>query len=336
MDSSRAGAGTESGMGPRQVLVAGLSLRVDAVTAEVVAGMRNVGVRPLLLKGPSTRAWLYRGHALHPSLRPYLDTDLLVAPDRYRTAGAVLRGLGFHPMSYSQQGHLDSATWIRGRDSSYVDLHRSLMGVAAPPAEVWRELSADVEMLRVAGVEVETLAVPGRALHMALHAAQHSDASHNPKFRDDLARALRVTGDDVWLQAAGLARALGASPAFAAGLRLDPAGVRLAQRLGLPAGTPPIVMVKSGPRVATAVAIEQLVNERSLRRRASFVLHALAPSRQYMQDWIRENTTWESSRMLIGHFGLLIAYLWRPVLVVMRLPKAISTVLRAHRSEARR
>lgn len=324
--------GDETGVGPRQLLVRALSLRVDAVTAEVVTGMRDAGVRPLLLKGPSTRAWLYRDHALHP----YVDTDLLVAPDRYRSAGAVLRGLGFHPMSYSQQGHLDSQTWIRDRDSSYVDLHRSVMGVAAPPAEVWRELSANVETLRVAGVEVEALAVPGRALHMALHAAQHSDASHDPKLRDDLARALRVTGDDVWLQAAELARALDASPAFAAGLRLDPAGVRLAQRLGLPATTPPMVTVKSGPRVASAVAIEHLLSERSLRRRARFLLRALAPSRQYMESWIRENTCWESARVLNGRFGLLIAYLWRPVRVVVWLPKAIPTVLRAHRSQARR
>jgi hypothetical protein len=323
--------GNETGVGPRHVLVAGLSLRVDAVTAEVVTAMRNAGVRPLLLKGPSTQAWLYRDHAL----RPYIDTDLLVAPDRYRSAGAVLRGLGFHPMSYSQQGHLDSQTWIRDRDSSYVDLHRSVMGVSAPPAEVWRELSANVDTLRVAGVEVETLAVQGRALHMALHAAQHSDARSNHRLRDDLARALRVTGDDVWRRAAELARALDASPAFAAGLRLDPAGVRLAQRLGLPASTPPLVTVKSGPEVAAAVAIEHLLSERSLRRRAWFLLRALAPSRQYMQSWIRKNTSWESSRVLNGRFGLLIAYLWRPVLIVVRLPKAVSTVLRAHRSQRR-
>ena len=68
-----------------------LALAVDAVTAEVVTALRDAGIRPLLLKGPSIAGWLYGDGAA----RPYGDSDLLVSPGSYRPAENALRALGF-------------------------------------------------------------------------------------------------------------------------------------------------------------------------------------------------------------------------------------------------
>src|SRR5215218_6100219 len=163
-----------------------LALAVDTVTAEVITALRDAGVRPLLLKGPSIAGWLYRDGVA----RPYGDSDLLVSPGSYRRAGAVLRELGFRSLGYLSQQHSDSDAWTRS-DHAYVDLHRSLVGAGASPEIVWKEVAAaNTQLLRVGGTNVEVLGIPGRALHVALHAAQHGVDDEQPL--QDLRRAVRT------------------------------------------------------------------------------------------------------------------------------------------------
>ena len=304
---------------------AALTLRVDSVTADVVRVMRDAGIRTVVLKGPSIAAWLYGDGA-----RPYVDSDLLVAPGSYRRAGAVLRELGFSPLGYSW--HRDSETWQRRRDGGIVDLHRSLIGISAPPDAVWEELAADTDVLRVGGIEVEILRVPARALHIALHAAEHGQDLWHPL--EDLSRALRVADDDVWRQAADVARRIDALPAFAAGLRFDPAGVRLAQRLDLPGDRPPDVAVRAGPDVPVAIALQNLVSAQPFRIRARTVLRALVPPPRYMRRWSTERMSAWPAALRRGRLGLGLAYLWRPVWILLRLPEAIRAIRRARHGAA--
>jgi hypothetical protein len=298
-----------------------LALRVDSITGEVVTALRDAGIRALLLKGPSFAKWLYGDGGA----RPYGDSDLLVAPDSYLRSETVLRGLGFRSFGYSRHPH--SHTWRRPGDGSYVDLHRSLIGVSAPPEVVWSQLAAQTETLRVGGVSVECLTTPARALHVALHAAQHGESDDRPVA--DLARALEITDRDVWEEAAGLARALQAESAFATGLRLDPRGAPLAERLNLAADQPRAVTIRAGPKVPVAIGVDDLISERSLRGRASLLLRTLAPKPLYMRHWRGTQLTGRPAKIAHGPLGLWFAYAYRPIWIAMHLPGAIKAVREA-------
>src|SRR3954454_5007340 len=97
---------------------------IDRVTAEVVDAFEQAGIHPLLLKGPAIAAWLYNGD----EVRPYGDSDLMVAPDRHGDAVAILSGLGFvnelASMKHPRMESGGSEPWVRG--SEHVDLHTTL------------------------------------------------------------------------------------------------------------------------------------------------------------------------------------------------------------------
>ena len=134
-------------------------------------------IPPPLLKGPSIAAWLYGDGAA----RRYADSDLLVAPGPIDAQGRFFGSSDFTLWGYSW--HRDSQTWLRRSDSSNVDLHRSVIGAFAPPDTVWHELAAHTDTLRVGGIDVEVLCLPARAVHVALHAAQHGDTGAPSRIR---------------------------------------------------------------------------------------------------------------------------------------------------------
>src|SRR3954454_20516163 len=108
---------------------------VDRLTAEVVNAFTHAGIRPLLLKGPAIATWLYdRGE-----VRPYGDSDLMVAPDRHGEAVAVLHRMGFsselEPLAHPRMESGGSEPWVRG--SHHLDLHTTLQGLSAQPEVIW-------------------------------------------------------------------------------------------------------------------------------------------------------------------------------------------------------
>ena len=250
------------------------ALQLDLVAAEVITGLREAGVRPILLKGPALAAWLYEGE-----FRPYGDVDLLVEEGRMNDAEAVLSELGF---GYGQPGWRELAHSWKRPDGKTVDLHRSLVGVGAPPATLWQELSGEVEGLRVGGIEVETLRPPGLALHVALHAAQHGGEGHR-KPLEDLDRALDRADESCWREAARLAERVEATPAFATGLRLTPSGSALADRLGLPADRPPEVALHAAPQRELVLALEYMATADGLGPRLRFLGRKLFPPAAELQ-----------------------------------------------------
>ena len=239
-----------------QAFDAATKVRIDAATAEVLRGFGAVGAQAVVLKGPAVAAWLYADGGR----RPYLDSDLLVRPDDQPRAEAVLRKLGFEPrvdhaaMPAWWEEH--GSEWSRTDDGVLLDLHRSLPGVRTDDETAWDVLSHGTQPILIAGMEAPALSLAGRALHVSLHAAQHG--SGWGKGIGDLERALELADASVWDDASELARRLQATDAFAAGLRLVPAGRELADRLGLPAGDAVDVAIRATTPPPVALGIEQL------------------------------------------------------------------------------
>jgi putative nucleotidyltransferase-like protein len=297
------------------------NLAVDATTVEVVSALRAADIEPILLKGPGLARLLYED----PAQRPYVDTDLLVAPGDVAGTERVLEGLGFRrnlaeEMTAEWQRH--ASEWARGR--SHVDLHRTLMGARAPDETVWAALSAHARPLSLGPIEVSALDVPATALHTALHAAQHGD--RDGKHIRDLRLALERLTPASWEAAAALAAELDAAGALGIGLRLARAGERVAQSLGLPADrdVPQALHAASAP--GGALALERLARAHGPRARAALLARAAFPPAQHLRYF--------HPLARRGRLGLAAVYLARPVDLARKLPGAWRAWRRA-RSRAR-
>jgi hypothetical protein len=218
-----------------------------------------------------------------------------------------------------------AAVWQRHSDGMTVDLHRTLIGARVDDATVWKTLSADLEEIVVAGRPVPALALPARAMHVVLHAAQHGPGWSTSIA--DLERALAVGNDELWRGAAALAAQLQATAAFVAGLRLVPAGAELVTRLALP----DVRSVEAELRVSSppplALGLEQLAQAPGLRARAAIVWRKLAPTPAFLRNW--------DPRAGDDRLGLARAYLRRLLWLVRRVPRGLQAWLRVRRSVRR-
>jgi hypothetical protein len=304
-----------------RLAVAAATLRVDAVTAEVLAALAESGVRAILLKGPSVSRWLYE-----EGERAYVDTDLLVAPGEHARAERVLTELGFEKLieESALPGPVAAMSWRRGGDPA-VDLHRTLVGVGEEPETVWGALAARTKMLRVGAIDALVLASPAREVHVALHAAQHGARERQPV--EDLRRALGSVGEKTWREAATVAQELGAVPAFASGLRLLPEGTALAERLALPTKRSVEASLRARTAPMGSRAFDRIAAARGFRARLAQGWHSLAPSPAHMRAFV------PLARR--GRIGLASAYAVRLFAVARALPRALAAWARA-RAEQRR
>jgi hypothetical protein len=272
----------------------------------------------VLLKGPVLAKWLYE----EPSARLYADADLLIDPDRFDAARAVVQELGYTGGEIEVSRHLPrnyAETW---EGEASVELHRTISGIGAPVELVWSELAANTDRLDVEGIDVETLSEAGRCLTVALHAAHHGAEAERPL--DDLRRAVERVPLEVWREGAALADRLDASAAFAAGLRLAEHGPALLEAIG---ATP-------DRRVETEL---RAASEPHMAVMLAWLLHGKAPARHKLMvvarkvvppvDWM-EATSPLARR---GPMGLAAAYAVRPVTLVRRLPAALRALRRAQR-----
>jgi hypothetical protein len=293
---------------------------IDLVTVELVCALREVGVRAILLKGPTIARWLYEER----DAPAYADTDLLVCPLEADRAEAVLRELGFRlsdGVALLDDRPPGARSWMRAPDGAAVDLHRTFTGIEVPPTTAWEVLTRSAKSMYLRGTEVEALSEPARTLLVALHAADHGAAI--PKPLRDLARALRVVQTDTWIQAASLARELDATEAFSAGLRMLPSGRELADGLGLPPNRSVDVALRAGGAARAALSVEWFATRPGLRRKVAFAARKLAPPVAYMRNC--------SVLARRGRFGLLLGYLWRPVHVSAAVLLSLPTWRRARR-----
>ncbi|MDX6666046.1 MAG: hypothetical protein QOG68_2252 [Solirubrobacteraceae bacterium] len=295
-------------------------LRVDAATVEIVRGFEGAGVESRLLKGPALATW----YADDPA-RSYMDCDLWVRPGDLNAAAAALTRLGFSPCVYDQdlpewwESHAQA--WSRDTDGVVVDVHRKLQGLGVDGETAWEVLSGPAERLPVAGELVPALALPARVLYVTLHAAHHGRGA--AKAVSHVERAVSVVDDATWRDAAALAERVAAVDAFAAGVRLVPAGAALAERIGLqPVQSVKVALEASSPP-PVALGFEQLARAGGWWARIGIIVRKVVPPPSFIRRW------WpaaEGNRRMLA-----FAYLYRPVWLAKKAPAG----LRAWR-EARR
>lgn len=296
----------------------GRNLIVDRTTVEVWEELRRREVDALLLKGPTLARWLYRvEHA-----RTYSDTDLLVAPDAVDAVEEVLVSLGFElPPIYSDEERPGyEHAWVRRRDGVRVDLHWSLVGAGVEPAVTWSVMWREAVPFELHGTEVTALSEAGRALHVALHAAQHGDELGSAM--DDLERAVRAERS-AWTRAHELALSLDAVHAFSAGLRLDARGAEIADDFGLPKEVPLDVAMRAAAVPPHALSLQWFLSQKGLGRKVRLIAGNLFPPPRFMREW--------SPVARKGKMGLLLAYLWRPFSLLARLALAAAVLKRSRR-----
>jgi Uncharacterised nucleotidyltransferase len=304
-----------------ELLGAARALVVDAATAEAIGVLAAAGVRCLLLRGPALAALLYDA----PAQRPYVDVDLLVEPERLAAAEAALErhGLTESPLEAAfPEGRPQHAHTWRTSSGQVVDLHRTLIGIGAPPDTAWRLLSRESETMVLQGVDTEIPSVATRAVIVALHAAHHVDDAGQAL--SDLERALTRLAPAAWFEAAGLARELEAVEAFVAGLDLSPRGQAKLLQLGLDSTANGMKSKARGERsFHVAQGIAWLGNTPGVRAKARFLRKRLLPSPRTMRQ--------RSGLARRGPAGLALAYLARWLDAARYLPMALSALRRIRR-----
>ncbi|MBA2616078.1 MAG: nucleotidyltransferase family protein, partial [Actinobacteria bacterium] len=297
-----------------------INLALDVATAEVTAAFRAAEIRTILLKGAALRDW--------PSPSPTrrsVDVDLLVPPDRFNDAESVLKRLGFESRALDGLPYdrpVPAHAWSRGDHGAKVDLHRNIIGVGASPEVTWTILAAHTAVLDLGTTKVDALAPAARAMHVALHAAQHGN-KQAPTLRD-LQRAVDALPLELWADAAAIAAQLDASHAFAAGLRLVPSGAAIASalRLSFAQTTDVALMAATSPNMARGFA--WLDNLAGPRAKGYFIARKLIPPRDWLRAW--------SPLARRGRLGLAATYVWRPVWLLVHAGPGFVAWRRARRA----
>ena len=196
----------------------------------LVGVLQHCGLDHRVLKGASVAHLDYP----NPSLRSFVDVDLLVRAEEWDDALQVFREAGWErqfaePRSGFERRFAKSMV-LRRRDGggTELDLHRTLalgpFGLTVHLDDLWE----DFEVLRVGDLELRALAAEGRFLHACFHAALGDLPPRLVPLRDvaqmslgtnlDLDHVIRLALS--WQAVAVLARAVGLAWKI---LGLDPA-----------------------------------------------------------------------------------------------------------------
>jgi putative nucleotidyltransferase-like protein len=270
----------DQGAAPSLALMAAArALSCDQIAAEVTSALRDAAVPTILLKGPSIARWLYPSGG-----RSYIDTDILVPGRDFGRAQEVLRSLGFaeslgdfHPFERGAP----SAEVSFGRPGAprgpagVVDLHRSLPMLRVSDELVWQALSAGTATADVGGAKVRVLGRTALALHVVLHAVQHRFTGHTT---EDLRRAVADLPGPDWRPVAELAARLGVGDILGFGLRQEPAGADLADRLGLPLRAPAESHYWARYAPQGSISLAGVWSDPTWRAKAQRIRWALLPS----------------------------------------------------------
>jgi hypothetical protein len=249
-----------------------------------------------------------------------------VAPADRVGAETVLSGLGFSAFPSSDLGNeiKHAHCWQRELNPISVDLHVTLPGVGVSDDLAWSVLTNETEQLVVGGLTVETLSEAARAMHVALHAAQHGPDFSGPAA--DLERAVAQIPVHVWKEAAELAVQLKAESLFSAGLGLQERGREILGELALPESRTVEAALRSTSPPDLALGFHRLAGTPGLRAKLAFVVRKIVPPPAWMRAVV------PLARR--GRLGLAAAYLLRPLWLLRRAGPAFRAWRRAVR-EAR-
>jgi hypothetical protein len=302
----------------QNLAVAARNLLLDRAAGVAIERLRSEGIESILLKGAAIAMWLYKGE-----VRPYLDIDLLVSPAQFDAATRALSSLGYvHTLEGADASEIGpKERELIGPDGVCIDLHMGFVGVPGDPLRCWEILSQRTRDFTLAGrrTQVKVLDIPARTMHLALHAAQNGVI--DVKAVADLQRGLEQVDREQWRSAAGLAEELGATEAFAAGLRLVPAGRSLADELSLPKRISVELLLRTRSAPQQAIFFERVREADGARQKLRLVGRKLFPTVAYM----RVNVPLARR----GRIGLLVAWAGHPWLVVRGTAPALLAWLRA-------
>ncbi len=296
------------------------NLRADHAAACVLEAFQRDGVSSLLLKGPSLARWLYP----EGGVRAYIDCDVLVPGAGHSVAVAVLVEQGYEAALDERRmpgWWREHAVGFWHARAGIVDLHRTLPGVGVDDQVVWSVLFERAERLLVGHFSANVLSIDARALHVALHAAQHGEGLASSL--SDLDRALELAGEATWRSAARLAQELQATEAFAAGLSLRPAGRALISSLGVPEAQSVGVALQAAGARPEALTVDRFVRASGVRARAAIIRHKLLPPGTFMRAWAPDARQ--------GGWRLWSAYGGRVAWVIRQAAPAVRTWRRARR-----
>ena len=307
------------------------TLLLDAAAAESIEMLRAEGIRAILLKGPVTAQWLYAGHAP----RNYSDVDLLVAPEDFPRALRLFEDTGYRnyagardtfegghavPLRLERPSGAGGAQFPAGLS---IDLHWRFDGIGASDEVFWKVIARDGERMSVSGREIEVPSEPARALLLALHAGTFADSFRQPL--TDLDRALERLPDDTWGAAQRLAVRLDALPRFIGGLGTRPLGLKLIDRLDLTGAVDVrAALYSTGAPPAVADGLVRLRVTRGVGPRVRLIWRALTPTRGSLR-------LAHPRLARLGTFGLTLAYVYRPIWLLAKLPGALHAYARARR-----
>jgi Uncharacterised nucleotidyltransferase len=234
---------------------------------------------------------------------------VLVAPRQLDAAEQTLTALGYSDADSltgvdDVGGVVHAHMWVRTAEESTVDLHRWLSGAEASPAAAWDALFARRTWIEVGGRRAAVLDRAGQALHLTLHAAQHGPQHRRPL--DELALALERWPAYVWDSAAELADEIGATPAFAAGLRLLRWGADEAARLRLPTTAELDWKIRYGAtRPRGTFHVQALAEADGLGDRLRILRSSLLPNRVWM---VRQHRWAQGGRLrLVAAYAVHLA-----------------------------
>jgi hypothetical protein len=290
---------------------------VDHVTAEVAGAFAAVGIESVVLKGPVLAAWLYPDE-----LRPYGDSDLLIAPGDWESALGVLERLGFqkylNPLSHPPIESSTATAFLRNHDN--VDLHRTLHGLEGTPELVAASMLAGSQCQLIGGAELRIPDRPALLLNVGLHAAHHAEG----RPIEDLRRAIATADERLWREALEQARTFDGVPAFASGLRLLPEGVELARRLGVEdVRSMRHELHRQG--IQTAEGIDVLLSPGlGAWQRLGIVAREFFPTPVFMRTW--------TPLARRGRLGLALAYVWRAIWLLANAPRGMVARWRVRRA----
>jgi hypothetical protein len=295
-------------------------LALSAATVEVVEALERQGIRTIMLRGEAIAARLYEASEARVSA----DVDLLVESASFGRAEEILEQLGYRDkLAGARPNELfaHANTWLREAPIlAIVDLHTSLYWCSEDPGAVWGALSENTRRLHLGTKSIEVLSDAGQAFVIAIHLVQHGDGG---KPRADLSRALERYDRSVWLEAAAIASRLNAEGVFAAGLASDERGRVLVEELQLSGETTAEMRLRIAGDPPVSVGVLRFAQADSMRVRAILLAGKLFPSRAFMRDWSPFGARSRAS--------LLLAYAYRPVWLLRRLPRAVDAWRRSNR-----
>lgn len=182
-----------------------VGIRFSHAALQVLA--EDHGIDLLHIKGPAVDG------VLGGATRQSIDADVLVRPAHVERLIAAMHEHGWTTQYRFEDGSaFEHASTLVHPFLAPVDVHRRFPGIDGDPSVAFDRLWADRGSTDLAGMPCAVPSVPAQRLVLIVHAARGGRLNH-----PDIRRSWTDTSDDERAETVGLADALGAGVALAAG-----------------------------------------------------------------------------------------------------------------------